>query len=377
MSHRIANLDCKLKVKVGVRMSKNSRPMKLSEDLASIVGMSEASHVQCIKQLWTYINTNNLRDPKNMEFFIPDAKLAKIFGNNRIYGLDRILICQFLSAHLTNIAEKEEAPPATTKKPKTSTTSSFVCTSGVLMWGQLDCVLDARSKPKNGQEIKYDGTLGEPKPRGEGTAYWVTHHYRCKAEIGKWWKRVYKAESEEEFGQFGIGLVFCHENYSPKDIVTKAITVDFSWKPDWDAEVIYVNRYDWSWHHETSFGKRWKGLGTDVFLVDSDWALEGLPDDDVEYDNLMYMLEREEEDDVDTEKLLRLQKAKHKKEEATSKTIQLLDAEDNVCGLLSQDLHEAEWLFGRLVFNTNRHLIGFCICPWDGVFEHLIKIIDK
>merc|ERR1712122_127623 len=60
------------------------KPMKLSAELADIVGKKEASRAECIKQLWAYIKKNNLQDPENKQFFVPDKKMAKVFGNDRI-----------------------------------------------------------------------------------------------------------------------------------------------------------------------------------------------------------------------------------------------------------------------------------------------------
>ncbi len=55
-----------------------TKPMKLSSDLADIVGKKEASRAECIKQLWAYIKKNNLQDPENKQFFVPDKKMAKV-----------------------------------------------------------------------------------------------------------------------------------------------------------------------------------------------------------------------------------------------------------------------------------------------------------
>merc|ERR1712110_1101756 len=38
-----------------------TKPMKLSAELADIVGKKEASRAECIKQLWAYIKKQNLR----------------------------------------------------------------------------------------------------------------------------------------------------------------------------------------------------------------------------------------------------------------------------------------------------------------------------
>ena len=38
-----------------------TKPMKLSADLADIVGKKEASRAECVKQLWAYLKKNNLQ----------------------------------------------------------------------------------------------------------------------------------------------------------------------------------------------------------------------------------------------------------------------------------------------------------------------------
>merc|ERR1712025_510714 len=84
-----------------IKMPKGSgltKPMKLSADLADIVGKKEASRAECIKQLWAYLKKNNLQDPENKQFFIPDKKMAKIFGTDKIRAFG---MAKFLSAHLS------------------------------------------------------------------------------------------------------------------------------------------------------------------------------------------------------------------------------------------------------------------------------------
>ena len=74
--------------------------MKLSDDLAAVVGMDEASRAQCVKHLWAYIKDNNLQDPENKQYFVPDKKMAKLFGTDRLKGFS---MSKYLGAHLTPI----------------------------------------------------------------------------------------------------------------------------------------------------------------------------------------------------------------------------------------------------------------------------------
>jgi upstream activation factor subunit UAF30 len=77
-----------------------TKPMKLSADLAAIVGTTEASRGTCIKELWAYLKKNNLQDPANKQYFTPDKKMAKVFGTEKIRGFG---MAKFLGAHLSDV----------------------------------------------------------------------------------------------------------------------------------------------------------------------------------------------------------------------------------------------------------------------------------
>merc|ERR1712212_774969 len=77
-----------------------TKPMKLSSDLAAVVGQKQASRAECIKQLWAYLKKNNLQDPDNKQFFTPDKKMAKIFGTEKIRGFG---MAKFLTSHLSEL----------------------------------------------------------------------------------------------------------------------------------------------------------------------------------------------------------------------------------------------------------------------------------
>jgi len=56
----------------------------LSNELAYIVGKTEATQSECIKAIWTYIQENGLIVPENKSYFQPDDHLQKIFGNQKV-----------------------------------------------------------------------------------------------------------------------------------------------------------------------------------------------------------------------------------------------------------------------------------------------------
>ena len=81
-------------------------PMKLSTELADIVGKGIASRSECTKKMWDYLKMNNLQDPYNRQYLMPDTKLAKIVGNERIraFGMTNAV----LSSHLLSQPTVEE-----------------------------------------------------------------------------------------------------------------------------------------------------------------------------------------------------------------------------------------------------------------------------
>ncbi len=75
-----------------------TRPMKLSPELAAIVGKKEASRAECVKQLWAYIKKHNLQDPENKQFFKPDPTMAKVFGKDKMRAF---AMSKYIGSHLS------------------------------------------------------------------------------------------------------------------------------------------------------------------------------------------------------------------------------------------------------------------------------------
>merc|ERR1712212_306473 len=84
--------------KTETKKSGITKPMKLSSDLAAVVGQKQASRTECIKQLWAYLKKHNLQDPDNKQYFIPDKKMAKVFGTEKLRGFG---MAKHLGPHLT------------------------------------------------------------------------------------------------------------------------------------------------------------------------------------------------------------------------------------------------------------------------------------
>jgi chromatin remodeling complex protein RSC6 len=63
------------------KQSKFMQPMKVSEELATIVGKGPMARTQVTKKLWEYIKKNGLQDKKNRRNINPDGNLSKVFGS--------------------------------------------------------------------------------------------------------------------------------------------------------------------------------------------------------------------------------------------------------------------------------------------------------
>ncbi len=63
--------------------SKFMQPMKISADLAAVVGKGPMPRTEVTKKLWEYIKKHKNQDPENKRNIIPDENLAKVFGTKK------------------------------------------------------------------------------------------------------------------------------------------------------------------------------------------------------------------------------------------------------------------------------------------------------
>ena len=81
-----------------------TEPKKLSDDLADICGVEEASRGSCMKYLFAYIKEHGLKDSEDGRFFNPDKKMAKIFGTEKLRSFS---MSKHIGKHLSNIEWKD------------------------------------------------------------------------------------------------------------------------------------------------------------------------------------------------------------------------------------------------------------------------------
>lgn len=60
------------------------RRVKVSSELAAIVGSEPLPRSQITSRVWNYIKENNLQDPTDKRIIVPDSKLGKVVGEDRI-----------------------------------------------------------------------------------------------------------------------------------------------------------------------------------------------------------------------------------------------------------------------------------------------------
>jgi len=72
-------------------------PVKLSEELADIVGGDEMPRHEVVKRMWAYIKENKLQDPKNKQMIKCDEKLSKIVPTKKFRGFG---MTKYLKEHM-------------------------------------------------------------------------------------------------------------------------------------------------------------------------------------------------------------------------------------------------------------------------------------
>ena len=75
------------------------KPLKVSEELAEVVGKGPLPRSEVVKKLWAYIKKNNLQDPKAKRNIVADAKLKAVFGGKGV--VDMFEMTKLVSKHLS------------------------------------------------------------------------------------------------------------------------------------------------------------------------------------------------------------------------------------------------------------------------------------
>ena len=75
------------------------KPMKISPELAAVVGNGPMPRSEVVKKLWVYIKKNNLQDVKNKRNINADANLKAVFGGKGTVNMFEMT--KLVSKHLS------------------------------------------------------------------------------------------------------------------------------------------------------------------------------------------------------------------------------------------------------------------------------------
>jgi len=75
------------------------KPMKVSSELAAVVGSGPMPRSEVVKKLWVYIKKNDLQDKANKRNINADANLKKVFGGKATVSMFEMT--KLVSKHLS------------------------------------------------------------------------------------------------------------------------------------------------------------------------------------------------------------------------------------------------------------------------------------
>ncbi len=79
--------------------AKFMKPLKVSEELAAVIGKGPMPRPEVVKKLWAYIKRNGLQDKKNKRYINADAKLQAVFGGKK--SVNMFEMTKLVSKHLS------------------------------------------------------------------------------------------------------------------------------------------------------------------------------------------------------------------------------------------------------------------------------------
>jgi len=75
------------------------KPMKISEELAKVVGSKSLPRTEITKKLWEYIKKNKLQDKVDKRNIVADANLKAVFGGKQKVSMFEMT--KLVSKHLS------------------------------------------------------------------------------------------------------------------------------------------------------------------------------------------------------------------------------------------------------------------------------------
>jgi upstream activation factor subunit UAF30 len=81
------------------KVSAFMKPMKVSDELAAVVGKGPMPRSEVVKALWVYIKKHKLQDEKNKRNINADDNLKKVFGGKAMVNMFEMT--KLVSKHLS------------------------------------------------------------------------------------------------------------------------------------------------------------------------------------------------------------------------------------------------------------------------------------
>ncbi|UJR13249.1 hypothetical protein I4U23_000270 [Adineta vaga] len=109
-----------------------------------------------------------------------------------------------------------------------------------------------------------------------GELLWGQLHCICEAAKGDWQAKLYRTRWNLESEPFKSGYIIYNIHHNPVEILRRCATVGASLhQTHSDRSIVYINRYDWSCHHDYDFRyKINKLLGINKSKSDDDYFWE-------------------------------------------------------------------------------------------------------
>ncbi len=79
--------------------TKFMKPMKISAELATVVGKGPMPRTEVTKKLWAYIKRKGLQDSENRRNINPDENLAKVFKSKK--AINMFQMTKVVNKHLS------------------------------------------------------------------------------------------------------------------------------------------------------------------------------------------------------------------------------------------------------------------------------------
>lgn len=205
---------------------------------------------------------------------------------------------------------------------------AFDIVSGTAVWGQIDTIMEG--------VMNYRKNINTVTNCNGLTHCQVNHAYQTKIKKGEWYRTIETIDHEEDDKQTYV--IYHHKENPVINLKQILEDVSFSWNQDYTKKSIYVNRYDWGYHHHSEFKKN-DTESTDFYLIDID-SVSPL------YDDMIKILEESYDEDEEDEEI---------------KNLINLIKRIGINGVYDTTFSESEWLYGIMLFNDNNELITFII----------------